>query len=60
MSNRPSFEAYLQEITGEITEALKHILPEHWDVPRSLTEAMQYSLMAGGKRLRPLLVVAAA
>ena len=28
--------------------------------PQSLTDAMQYSLMAGGKRLRPLLVVAAA
>nr|WP_145404310.1 farnesyl diphosphate synthase [Paenibacillus xylanexedens] len=60
MSNRVSFDEYLLEITGEVTEALQHIVPEHWDVPRSLTEAMQYSLMAGGKRLRPLLVVAAA
>ncbi|WP_339309956.1 polyprenyl synthetase family protein [Paenibacillus sp. FSL k6-2145] len=60
MSNRPSFQAYLEEVTAEVTEALKHTLPDHWDVPQSLTDAMQYSLMAGGKRLRPLLVVAAA
>lgn len=60
MSSRPSFEQYLQQTTDEVTEALKEILPVHWDVPQSLRDAMQYSLMAGGKRLRPLLVVAAA
>lgn len=60
MSNRPAFETYLQEITEQITNELKGILPAEWDVPQSLRDAMQYSLMAGGKRLRPLLVVAAA
>ena len=28
-----------------------------WDVPRLLVESMDYSLMAGGKRLRPTLVL---
>nr|WP_211745565.1 farnesyl diphosphate synthase [Paenibacillus sp. Marseille-Q4541] len=37
---------------------LGNILPEHWDVPSHLKESMMYSLMAGGKRLRPLLVIA--
>ncbi|MFK0523286.1 polyprenyl synthetase family protein [Paenibacillus illinoisensis] len=60
MSSRPSFEQYLQQTTDEVTEALKEILPVHWEMPQSLRDAMQYSLMAGGKRLRPLLVVAAA
>ncbi|MCM3171357.1 MULTISPECIES: polyprenyl synthetase family protein [Paenibacillus] len=60
MNNRPVFELYLQEITEQITNELKEILPAEWDVPQSLRDAMQYSLMAGGKRLRPLLVVAAA
>jgi len=60
MSSRLSFEQYLQQTTDQVTEALKEILPVHWDVPQSLRDAMQYSLMAGGKRLRPLLVVAAA
>lgn len=60
MNNRPAFESYLQEITEQITNELKGILPAEWDVPQSLRDAMQYSLMAGGKRLRPLLVVAAA
>nr|WP_145045299.1 farnesyl diphosphate synthase [Paenibacillus xylanexedens] len=60
MNNRPAFELYLQEITEQITNELKGILPAEWDVPQSLRDAMQYSLMAGGKRLRPLLVVAAA
>lgn len=60
MNNRPAFELYLQEITEQITNELKEILPAEWNVPQSLRDAMQYSLMAGGKRLRPLLVVAAA
>lgn len=60
MSNRLSFEQYLQNTANEVTAALQEALPVHWDVPKSLREAMQYSLMAGGKRLRPLLVVAAA
>ena len=38
---------------------LEHILPAHWDIPTHLKESMMYSLMAGGKRLRPVLVIAA-
>lgn len=39
---------------------LRQSLPTAWEVPASLRESMDYSLMAGGKRLRPIMVIAAA
>nr|WP_246021419.1 farnesyl diphosphate synthase [Paenibacillus lentus] len=51
---------YLDEISVLITSHLQQVLPAAWEVPARLKEAMNYSLMAGGKRLRPLLVIAAA
>ncbi|WIV21550.1 polyprenyl synthetase family protein [Paenibacillus polygoni] len=38
---------------------LEQVIPADWDVPTHLKESMMYSLMAGGKRLRPVLVLAA-
>nr|WP_233184075.1 farnesyl diphosphate synthase [Paenibacillus sonchi] len=38
---------------------LEAALPGEWSVPGNLKDAMNYSLQAGGKRLRPLLVIAA-
>ncbi len=35
-------------------------LPAAWHIPLPLRESMNYSLMAGGKRLRPIFVLAAA
>ncbi|OZB95455.1 polyprenyl synthetase family protein [Paenibacillus sp. XY044] len=49
----------MQQISEKVTASLEDSLPHHWQVPSSLKESMTYSLMAGGKRLRPLLVVAA-
>ncbi|WP_189016962.1 polyprenyl synthetase family protein [Paenibacillus marchantiophytorum] len=43
-----------------VEAALIQALPAKWDVPSSLRESMNYSLMAGGKRLRPIMVLAAA
>ena len=45
---------------SQIEEALVEALPSDPDTPPDLLEAMRYSLMAGGKRLRPLLVLLAA
>lgn len=48
-----------------VEQALDNALPvrnEEWPVegaPKPLTEAMRYSLLAGGKRLRPVLTLAA-
>ena len=54
----------LQEWLGrrreEVDAALERYLPATSDAPAQLTEAMRYSLLAGGKRLRPMLVLAAA
>lgn len=60
MDNRTPFETYLGEISDLISTRLSRLIPEGWDVPDNLVQAMNYSLMAGGKRLRPLLVIAAA
>lgn len=60
MNERASIKAYLSKC-AELTEAsLKQSVPNSWDVPVRLREAMQYSLEAGGKRLRPALVLSAA
>jgi len=60
LNERASIKAYLSKC-AELTEAsLKQSVPSSWDVPVRLREAMQYSLEAGGKRLRPALVLSAA
>jgi geranylgeranyl diphosphate synthase type II len=51
---------YIASHADMIEAALIQALPAEWDVPGSLRESMNYSLMAGGKRLRPILVLAAA
>lgn len=50
---------YISEVCALITAEIEHTLPAAWSVPANLKEAMAYSLEAGGKRLRPLLVIAA-
>ncbi|MCM3269340.1 polyprenyl synthetase family protein [Paenibacillus elgii] len=43
-----------------IERELQQSIPSPWAIPAPLRESMMYSLMAGGKRLRPILVLAAA
>lgn len=50
---------YIVEISDLISHELEGTLPVQWEFPVNLQQAMMYSLMAGGKRLRPLLVIAA-
>ncbi|EJL24295.1 geranylgeranyl pyrophosphate synthase, partial [Brevibacillus sp. BC25] len=52
-----TFESYLVEKTAYIEQRLLPAL-EQQGVPENLYESMKYSLMAGGKRLRPMLVLA--
>jgi len=47
---------YLQERRRQVEEALDQALPVVY--PETIYEAMRYSLMAGGKRLRPILCLA--
>jgi geranylgeranyl diphosphate synthase type II len=54
------FAAYLEKTRVQIEAELKKSLPTEWDMPESLRESIMYSLLAGGKRIRPILVLAAA
>jgi geranylgeranyl diphosphate synthase type II len=51
---------YLTVRRAQIDEALSRFLPAPPDCPASVSGAMRYSLLAGGKRLRPILALAAA
>jgi geranylgeranyl diphosphate synthase, type II len=54
--------AYLDERRGEIDAALERILDStaRAGCPPSVIESMRYSVMAGGKRFRPVLALASA
>ncbi len=52
--------AYLAERTRQVDEALDAALPPADRPPRILHRAMRHAVLAGGKRLRPLLVLASA
>ena len=57
MTDGFDFKAYLSQARERVEAALDGSLaPER---PESLREAMRYSLLAGGKRLRPILCLAA-
>jgi geranylgeranyl diphosphate synthase type II len=53
-------EAYLAERRHAVDEALERVLPPATTYPPTIHEAMRYSVFAGGKRLRPILVIAGA
>ena len=58
-ANQP-LAAYLQERRAEVETSLDRYLPTAPDCPEQLARAMRYSLLAGGKRLRPVLTLATA
>ena len=51
---------FLVDARAHVDGALDRFLPAPPTCPQVLSEAMRYSVMAGGKRLRPILVLAAA
>lgn len=53
-------KAYLQSRQKRIDRALDRYLPKEKTRPVTIHRAMRYSLFAGGKRLRPILSLAAA
>ena len=50
------FQAELQAKTKEIEALLTRYLPEEKGYQKTVLEAMNYSLMEGGKRLRPMMM----
>src|SRR5436190_14280323 len=55
-----SLAAFLERTRIQIDESLERHLPKPPVCPAIVSEAMRYSLFAGGKRLRPTLTLAAA
>jgi geranylgeranyl diphosphate synthase, type II len=51
---------YLDQKREEVDRFLDRVLPGARIMPHALHEAMRYSLFAGGKRIRPILAIAAA
>ena len=52
-----SFEDNLEKRTKEVESILISYLPEKRGFQKTVIEAVQYSLLAGGKRLRPMLLL---
>jgi geranylgeranyl diphosphate synthase type II len=55
-----SLPDYLAEQVRLVDQALDHWVPPETTGPASIHKAMRYSLFAGGKRIRPILCIAAA
>jgi len=53
------FPSFLSTLRPEVDEALDRLLPDAETEPAEIHEAMRYSVFAGGKRVRPALVVLA-
>ena len=51
---------YLKAKKDAVDRMLERVLPEESAYPPRLHQAMRYALLAGGKRLRPILAIAAA
>ena len=51
------FDAWVRQELAAVETALEALVPE--DTPAGLGDAMRYAVLDGGKRLRPLLVLAA-
>ena len=54
------FASWIATQTREVDRALDRLLPKATAKPATIHKAMRYSLFAGGKRMRPALVLAAA
>jgi geranylgeranyl diphosphate synthase type II len=55
-----SITDYIRHHAALVEKSLQDAFPAGWSIPDKLRDSIQYSLMAGGKRLRPILVFAAA
>lgn len=62
MDYREQYDRYVAMIEETIEKILPQTetdCPNDMQIPRHLCEAMRYSLLAGGKRVRPVLLLAA-
>ncbi|MCS0629489.1 polyprenyl synthetase family protein [Telluria mixta] len=56
MSAPQDFQAWMKAVQADAETALDRFLPPASQVPTKLHEAMRYTALGGGKRVRPLLV----
>ncbi len=56
--NKP--DNWQQRARAQAELVLERVLPAENSLPQRLHQAMRYAVLGGGKRLRPLLVLAAA
>jgi farnesyl diphosphate synthase len=56
--NASAFDGWMKSVQGQSEEALGAYLPAASTVPHKLHQAMRYTVLGGGKRVRPLLVYA--
>ena len=59
MAVSPRLKAYLREKRVQVDRTLEEVLPPEDREPRIIHRSMRYSVLAGGKRLRPILTIAA-
>src|SRR5512145_2437348 len=57
--DRMDLKNYLRECLARVDRALDAYLPAEDTLPVTLHKAMRYSVFAGGKRIRPVLMMAA-
>ena len=57
MNSKEEFTVQMKRKVDEIEEILKEYLPKPEGYQKVIMEPMEYSLMAGGKRLRPMLMM---
>jgi geranylgeranyl diphosphate synthase type II len=55
-----NIKAYLKKKRAIVDKSLEAVVPPAVTFPPTVFEAMRYSLFAGGKRIRPILAIAAA
>ena len=60
MTSAASLDQYLRTRRTEIDAALDSVLPAPPTCPPLIAEAMRYTVFSGGKRIRPILALAAA
>jgi len=54
-----NLDQYLERVGARVNKALDHLLPPERSAPATIHKAMRYSVFAGGKRIRPVLCLAA-
>ncbi|QZA78756.1 polyprenyl synthetase family protein [Deefgea tanakiae] len=57
--NTTNFKAWMSEVQAQMEKTLSSVLPSSTHLPERLHDAMRYSVLDGGKRVRPLLAFAA-